>query len=242
MATEHRLPDTVRPEKYSIELRPNLKAFSFEGSESIRIQVARPTKTIALNAEGLEVREATVSSSKCGSLPATSIDFDSKREVLRLDFAESVPSGPATLRLSFSGTLNDELAGFYRSRYTMSDGKQGYMAATQFESTNARRAFPCWDEPAAKATFEVSLVVPDGMTAISNTPPLDEKDLADCTRRVRFADTPRMSTYLLAFAIGPLDTIEARPGGARNSQCGPFRTGSATAAGPSTKRSASSTT
>ena len=210
MATEHRLPDTVRPEKYSIELRPNLKAFSFEGSESIRIQVARPTKTIALNAEGLEVREATVSSSKGGSLPATSIDFDSKREVLRLDFAESVPSGPATLRLSFSGTLNDELAGFYRSRYTMSDGKQGYMAATQFESTNARRAFPCWDEPAAKATFEVSLVVPDGMTAISNTPPLDEKDLGDGTRLVRFAETPRMSTYLLAFAIGPLDTIEGK--------------------------------
>src|SRR5213080_322678 len=210
MATEHRLPDTVRPEKYSIELRPNLKAFSFEGSESIRIQVARPTKTIVLNAEGLEVREATVSSSKGGSLPATSIDFDSKREVLRLDFAESVPSGPATLRLSFSGTLNDELAGFYRSRYTMSDGKQGYMAATQFESTNARRAFPCWDEPAAKATCEVSLVVPDGMTGISNTPPLDEKDLGDGTRLVRFAETPRMSTYLLAFAIGPLDTIEGK--------------------------------
>src|SRR5216117_2395442 len=147
MAAEHRLPDTVRPEKYSIELRPNLKACSFDGSESIRIQVARPTKTISLNAEGLEVREATVSSSKGVSRPATSIDFDSKREVLQLNFAESIPSGPATLRLSFSGTLNDELAGFYRSRYTMSDGKQGYMAATQFESTDARRAFPCWDEP-----------------------------------------------------------------------------------------------
>src|SRR5207248_1783794 len=87
MAAEHRLPDTVRPEKYSIELRPNLKAFSFEGSESIRIQVARPTKTIVLNAEGLEVREATVSSSKGGSLPATSIDFDSNRAVSRLDVA-----------------------------------------------------------------------------------------------------------------------------------------------------------
>src|SRR5436305_1097786 len=210
MAAEHRLPDTVRPEKYSIELRPNLKAFSFDGSESIRIQVARPTKTIALNAEGLEVREATVSSSKGGSRPATSIDFDSKREVLQLNFAESIPSGPATLRLSFSGTLNDELAGFYRSRYTMSDGKQGYMAATQFESTDARRAFPCWDEPGAKAAFEVSLVVPEGMTAVSNTPPIDEKDLGDGTRLVRFAETPRMSTYLLAFAIGPLDTIEGK--------------------------------
>ena len=210
MAAEHRLPDTVRPEKYSIELRPNLKAFSFDGSESIRIQVARPTKTIALNAEGLEVREATVSSSKGGSRPATSIDFDSKREVLQLNFAESIPSGPATLRLSFSGTLNDELAGFYRSRYTMSDGKQGYMAATQFESTDARRAFPCWDEPGAKATFEVSLVVPEGMTAVSNTPPIDEKDLGDGTRLVRFAETPRMSTYLLAFAVGPLDSIEGK--------------------------------
>ena len=210
MAAEHRLPDTVRPEKYSIELRPNLKAFSFDGSESIRIQVARPTKTIALNAEGLEVREATVSSSKGGSRPATSIDFDSKREVLQLNFAESIPSGPATLRLSFSGTLNDELAGFYRSRYTMSDGKQGYMAATQFESTDARRAFPCWDEPGAKATFEVSLVVPEGMTAVSNTPPIDEKDLGDGMRLVRFAETPRMSTYLLAFAVGPLDSIEGK--------------------------------
>ena len=210
MAAEHRLPDTVRPEKYSIELRPNLKAFSFDGSESIRIQVARPTKTIALNAEGLEVREATVSSSKGGSRPATSIDFDSKREVLQLNFAESIPSGPATLRLSFSGTLNDELAGFYRSRYTMSDGKQGYMAATQFESTDARRAFPCWDEPGAKATFEVSLVVPEGMTAVSNTPPIDKKDLGDGTRLVRFAETPRMSTYLLAFAVGPLDSIEGK--------------------------------
>src|SRR5436190_1753285 len=142
MAAEHRLPDTVRPEKYSIELRPNLKAFSFDGSESIRIQVARPTKTIALNAEGLEVREATVSSSKGGSRPATSIDFDSKREVLQLNFAESIPSGPATLRLSFSGTLNDDLG--------------------------------------------------DGM------------------RLVRFAETPRMSTYLLAFAVGPLDSIEGK--------------------------------
>ncbi|HYY47073.1 MAG TPA: ERAP1-like C-terminal domain-containing protein, partial [Thermoplasmata archaeon] len=120
------------------------------------------------------------------------------------------PKGPATLRLVFSGVLNDELAGFYRSRYTMSDGTEGFMAATQFESTDARRAFPCWDEPATKAVFEVSLVVPRGMTAVSNTPMAEGKDLGDGNRLIRFGETPRMSTYLVAFAVGPLAALERR--------------------------------
>src|SRR5438132_13503427 len=94
----------------------------------------------------------------------------------------------------------------------MRDGNEGYMAATQFESTDARRAFPCWDEPAAKATFQVSLVAPDGMAAVSNTPIAEEKDLGDGTRLVRFAETPRMATYLLAFVVGPLAAIEGKAG------------------------------
>jgi puromycin-sensitive aminopeptidase len=112
--------------------------------------------------------------------------------------------------LVFTGILNDELSGFYRSRYTMANGTEGYMAATQFEATDARRAFPCWDEPAAKATFQLSLVVPRGMAAISNTPIAAEKDLEDGTRLVRFAETPRMASYLLAFVVGPLEAIHGK--------------------------------
>src|SRR5256712_8055566 len=143
-------------------------------------------------------------------VPAAKIELLKPAERLRLTFAKSIPKGTATLHLVFDGTLNDELAGFYRSRYTMENGAEGYMAATQFESTDARRAFPCWDEPATKATFDLSLVVPDGMSAVSNTPVAQEKDLGDGTRLVRFAETPRMASYLLAFVVGPLAAIEGK--------------------------------
>ncbi|HYV08343.1 MAG TPA: M1 family metallopeptidase, partial [Thermoplasmata archaeon] len=208
MSTAHRLPDTVRPETYSIELRPNLGEFTFRGSESIRIRVARPVKTIILNAKDLEVQEATVRSSRGSSMPAVRIDADPASERLRLTFAETIPKGAAALAIAFTGTLNDQLAGFYRSKYTTAAGKEGYMAATQFESTDARRAFPCWDEPAAKASFEVTLIVPDGMAAVSNTPALRDEPLGDGTHRVRFAKTPTMSTYLVAFVIGPLEALK----------------------------------
>ena len=206
----HRLPDTVRPERYKIELRPDLEHFTFTGDESITIRVRQPVKSIELHASQLEVTKATLQRPGERPRPAEKIELLEDQQRLRLTFGFSVPIGEATLRLAFSGTLNDELAGFYRSRYTMSDGTQGYMAATQFEATDARRAIPCWDEPAAKAVFEVSLVVPEGMTSQSNTPIVDEKDLGNGTRLVRFGETPRMATYLLAFVVGPLQALEGR--------------------------------
>src|SRR5437016_3285982 len=162
--TTHRLPDSVRPERYNLELRPDLQRFTFTGDESITIRVRKPVKSIELNASQLEVTKATLSRRGERPLAAKDIELLKDRQRLRLTFESTIPVGEATLRLGFTGTLNDELAGFYRSRYTMSNGAQGYMAATQFESTDARRAFPCWDEPEAKAIFELSLVVPDGMT------------------------------------------------------------------------------
>src|SRR5437867_1821088 len=211
--TDHRLPNTVRPEKYTIELRPDLTRFTFQGEESVAIRVLRPVKTIELNASQLEVTQAALRLPGGRTVPAAKVEHLQDAQRLRLTFEASIPKGIATLHLVFHGVLNDELAGFYRSKYTMTDGRQGYMAATQFESTDARRAFPCWDEPSAKATFELSLVVPDGQAAISNTPIAAEKDLGDGTRLVQFAESPRMSTYLLAFVIGPLQAIEARARG-----------------------------
>ena len=208
--TSHRLPDTVRPEKYTIELQPDLSRFTFRGEESVAIQVARPVKSIEMNASQLEVTQADLRLQDGSRIPAAKVEAVTDAQRLRVSFEAPIPPGPATLHMAFNGILNDELAGFYRSRYTMADGKTGYMAATQFESTDARRAFPCWDEPAAKATFQLSLVVPDGLAAVSNTPIVEEKPLENGTRLVQFAETPRMATYLLAFVIGPLDALDGK--------------------------------
>ena len=206
--TTHRLPGTVRPEKYTIELRPDLTGFTFRGDEFIAIRVLQPVKMIVLNASELEVTQATLQGRDGRLVPAKKIDQGKGTQRLRLTFGTLIPKGAATLHLAFTGILNDELSGFYRSRYTMANGTEGYMASTQFESTDARRAFPCWDEPAAKATFDLSLVVPNGMAAVSNTPIVQETDLGDGTRLVRFAETPRMAPYLLAFVLGPLEAIK----------------------------------
>ena len=203
----HRLPTTVRPQKYALTLRPDLAAFTFEGEEDVVLRVSRPEKTIVLHANELKVKEAGVTLANGSLVPAANIEHDEASQQLRLTFPRAIPAGTATLSLKFTGILNDRLRGFYRSKYTTADGKEGWMATTQFEATDARCALPCWDEPDAKASFEVSLVVPHGMAAVSNTPIVAEKDLGDGTRLVRFAETPRMSTYLLSFIVGPLEAL-----------------------------------
>ena len=110
--------------------------------------------------------------------------------------------------MSFTGTLNDQLRGFYRSTFTDDDGDQRVIATTQFESTNARRAFPCWDEPDLKAVFEVTLVVADDQMAVSSGAEVDSQPTGDGRREVTFAPTMEMSTYLLAFIVGPLEATD----------------------------------
>ena len=113
------------------------------------------------------------------------------------------------LRMTYTGELNDKLRGFYRSQYTNPEGETAYLATTQFEATDARRALPCWDEPAVKATFKVTLNIPAEMEAVSNTPIIEDKaGPTEGTRTVVFDQTPVMSTYLLAFVIGDLSHVE----------------------------------
>ncbi|MGH9283476.1 MAG: M1 family metallopeptidase, partial [Acidimicrobiales bacterium] len=111
-------------------------------------------------------------------------------------------------RLGFTGALNDKLRGFYRSTYKDPSGATRTLAATQFEATDARRAFPCWDEPDRKATFQTTLVVDEGLAAISNTEAIEVTDLGEGRVQYEFAPTMRMSTYLVAFAVGPLEATE----------------------------------
>ena len=125
-----------------------------------------------------------------------------------MDLAETAEPGEWTLGISFRGELNPRLTGFYRSTYTDEDGGTQVIGTTHFEATDARRAFPCWDEPDLKAVFAITLVVKDGLTAVSNGPEVERESLDDGRVRIRFADTMKMSTYLAAWVVGPLELSE----------------------------------
>jgi puromycin-sensitive aminopeptidase len=205
-----RLPDNVRPVRYQITIEPDLERFTFTGSETVEVEVARPTREVVLNSIELVIQPATLTTAAGKTLTSKKPRLDEKAETATFEFGEAVPAGKARLRLEFAGTLNDRLRGFYRSRYTGPDGKERHMASTQFEATDARRAIPCWDEPTFKAVFDVTLVVLDGFAAVSNMPEASEKRAGTGRKTVRFAPTPPMSTYLLAFAVGDLRSIEER--------------------------------
>ena len=200
------LPANVRPVKYRLTLEPDLQRFTFKGQETIAIEVLESTSTITMNSIDIEAQSCTyVAGGK--RIDAQGISHDGEQETVTFDFGEDLEEGPASLDIAFTGELNDKLRGFYRSQYQDIDGNDQWLASTQFESTDARRAFPCWDEPALKATFELTLLVPSGLVAVSNMPVVNETQ-AGGVKTIAFAESPIMSTYLLAFVIGDLTYIE----------------------------------
>lgn len=203
-----RLSGDIVPERYVIKLKPDLEKFTFEGEETISILIKKPTKTVTLHSKEIDIETAEIVE-KDKKIFATKISYDEKAETATFHFAAPIPRGAAKLRIVFRGILNDKLRGFYRSQYDVA-GEKRHMATTQFESTDARRAFPCFDEPAHKAVFDVTLLVPTHTVAISNTLPVSEIEREDGLREVTFSPTPKMSTYLLAFIIGEFEHIETR--------------------------------
>ena len=202
------LPSNVKPSKYRLTLQPDLETFTFKGEQTIDIEIVVPTARISLNAAELEISGATLRRNGA-STPVRSISLDADTETATLDFGETLSPGPAQLDMQFTGILNDRLVGFYRSEYQDAEGQTRHLATTQFEATDARRAFPCWDEPAQKAVFDATLVFADGFQAVSNTPIVEDTRPSPGVRSVRFAETPIMSTYLLAFVVGDLVSVEA---------------------------------
>lgn len=205
----YRLPETVIPERYEIRLTPDLDAHSFEGEETVFVRVREPIRAIVLNAAELAIQTATVTQPNGASFQGTaSPDVESER--IAIDFPRVLEPGRWQLRLTFSGVLNSKLHGFYRSTFRDSDGREKLIAATQFEATDARRAFPCWDEPALKAVFQVTLIIDEGLTAISNTAVAREQAISGTGKKeVVFSDTIRMSTYLVAFIVGEFEATDA---------------------------------
>ena len=200
-----RLPDNAIPNHYQLKLTPDLKAATFAGEETITLTLKQSSNTVTLNAAEIKFGRITA---KAGSQVQTgTVALDEPKQQATLQFPQKLSAGAVVLTIKYSGILNDQLRGFYLSKTE----KRRY-AVTQFESTDARRAFPCFDEPAFKATFGVTLVVDRGDVAISNMNVTS--DVNEGSKHVvSFATTPKMSTYLVAFLVGDFQCISGESDG-----------------------------
>ncbi len=204
------LPSGAHPRHYDLTLEPDLANATFNGSVAISLELDEPAAEICCNALDLTIDQAWVTESGGQRINASKITLDAESE--RATFAfDAQLSGAVVLHIAFAGELNDKLRGFYRSTFTDSEGIEQVIATTQFEATDARRAFPCWDEPAHKAAFAVTLVVDAELFAVSNAAEISRTALPDRPGKyeVRFAETMVMSTYLVAFIVGPLEATDA---------------------------------
>jgi puromycin-sensitive aminopeptidase len=198
----YRLPRTALPTRYDLVLRPDLGAASFTGTVDVRVDVVGDAVTdLVLNAIELDIHECRID----GEVAPHELVESTERLVVRA--AGTLATGEHVLSISFTGTLNDKLRGFYRSTYRDGDGVERVIATSQMQPTDCRRAFPCWDEPDFKAVFGVTLQIEPGLLAVSNGPELRRTE-RDGRVVVRFADTMLMSTYLVAFVVGPLEATD----------------------------------
>lgn len=202
------LPAGVVPAAYRVALAPDIAGRAFSGTVAIDVEPKEErVSKVTLHAWHLEISAAAFVFADDRRLEAEAISLDDKMQTVTLDFGDAADLGVGKgeggrLELSFSGILNSDMDGFYHSVYKSADGKEEReMAVTQFEPTGARRAFPCWDEPAHKATFEVSMTIPDTHTVLSNMTVADDTPVDGGKKTVRFHPTVKMSTYIVAFAV-----------------------------------------
>ncbi len=196
----HRLPRAVVPSRYSLTLEPDLGTASFTGSVTIDVEANQAVDRIVLNAAELAIHSVAVDG------VASSFHLDEATE--RLVIETGLAAGRAEVGITFTGTLNDKLRGWYRSTFRDAAGDEHVIATTQMQTTDCRRAFPCWDEPDLKAVFDITLVVDPRLLAVSNGAEEARSTRADGKQVVRFAETMPMSTYLVAFVVGPLEATD----------------------------------
>ncbi len=201
------LPDDVAPIKYAVHLAPN-PDFRFAGSVEMFLQIRRPTGKIVMNASELEdFRAIKLYSAEDGWIRELVEPpcVDQRTQTLTLNFGETIPFGLVKLRIHYSGTINDQLCGLYRSTYVRPDGSTRYLATSQCEAIDARKIFPCFDEPRWKAVIELTVDIPAALTAVSNMPVAKTDTLPYGFKRVSFLPTPPTSTYLFAILMGELN-------------------------------------
>ncbi|CAF4239633.1 unnamed protein product, partial [Adineta steineri] len=175
------------------------------------LSVREPTDTVILYAADLQVDNAKIVSKSKDELNGK-IELDEENERLKISFDKKLEKNDYQLSMKFAGDITNRMVGFYRNQYTTPDGTVRYGASTQFEPADCRRAFPCWDEPNFKATFDITLITPKDLRAISNMPIKSENEFAENKewKVTKFDRTPIMSTYLVAFVIGEYDYVETK--------------------------------
>ena len=204
----YRLPRTVTPSRYGIELRLDPTSPTFDGTEDVTITVHEPVTEIVLNGKEITIRAGAVIAEDESVTEIAKAVPDPSAGRITLELPGELPVGDYILRLDFTGKLSDLMEGMYRSRFTDDDGREHLIITTHFEATDARRNFPCWDEPDLKAAFQMTLVVPDDLVAITNTPEIEREPADPGFSRVRFAESMVMSTYLVCIVVGHLGLTE----------------------------------
>ncbi|MGB8456371.1 MAG: hypothetical protein WCE50_01555, partial [Candidatus Acidiferrum sp.] len=197
-----RLPENVAPDSYDLKFEPDLANAAFTGDETIHVHLKKPVTSVTLNSTEIEFKEVWIGSADFKQ--AAAVTTDEKNETATFTVPSVVPAGPAEIHIRFNGILNDKLRGFYLSQ----TARRRY-AVTQFEATDARRAFPSFDEPAYKAVFRIALVVDKADTAISNgTIVSDTPGPESGKHTLQFSDSPKMSSYLVAMMVGDFACIK----------------------------------
>ena len=201
-AFAQRLPGSVVPSNYQLTFAPDFTKDNFGGDETIQVRLLKSASEIVLNAADLDFHDVSITNN--GKTQRAKVSLSKENETATLAVDEVLQPGPATIQITYTGTLNDQLRGFYLGK-----DEQGHKyAVTQFAATDARRAIPCFDEPAYKATFDITVVADKGLTAISNTRVISDVPGPGAKHTVRFATSPKMSSYLAAFAVGKFEYIE----------------------------------
>ena len=211
-STPGKLPKQVRPTDYAIWIKPDIKKLTFAGRETVKLNVEQAAPQLVLNAADLTVSDAQLDGK---TIPKRSIKFDAKNEVLTITAPQELTPGEHTLALKFTGKINQFGRGLFYGKYQeQGTGAKKIFLGTQFEATDARRLFPCWDEPAFRARFQLTTVVPENWMAVSNMSIASEKKVIG-GREVEFQLTPSMSSYLVVFCAGEFDAVESEVDGVK---------------------------
>jgi len=210
-STPGKLAKDIVPRHYEIRLQPDLESFTTKGTETVEIEVLKPTDEIVLNVLDMRVKRATIFKPDEIALRPHQ---DAQEQTLRLKLPEKLEPGKYRLVFEFEGRMSEQAQGLFYARYSAPSGKK-IMLATQMEPTDARRMFPCWDEPAFRATYDLTVVVPEKHLAVSNMPIERERALGNGLKEVKFGRTPPMASYLVVLVSGELEALEGQAEGVR---------------------------
>ena len=209
-----RLPPAVTPVHYDLHFAPDLLTLRFQGDERIEVRVAQPTASITMHAAQIQFVETTITAG--GRTQPATVALNPNQETATLTVPRPIPAGAATIAIRYNGVLNDELRGFY-----LSHGTNRNYATTQMEPTDARRAFPSFDEPAMKATFSISATIDAGDTAISNGRVVSDVPGPGAGKHtLTFSTSPKMPTYLVALSVGDWACVSGGADGIPIRVCG----------------------